>query len=348
MRNDNPAAQGNWEITEKTVKELQKDHLENQRNNALNSLDFEKPIIELEENIQQLTLTGSDSPVNVAEQVRDLQEKKDKLTRKIFKSLNAWDIVKLARHPLRPHAVDYIQRICEDFDELHGDRVFGDDAAVVGGIATIDSQPVMIISQEKGRAINDKSHRNFGMLKAEGYRKAKRLMELAERFSLPIVCLIDTPGAYPGEQAEERGISEAIATNLAMMSSLKTPIICVVIGEASSGGALGIGVGDHLAMMEYTTYFVISPEGCAKIIWKKVEQAKDAASAMGLTVDSLQKLTIVDSSIPEPLGGAHKNYDEAAANLKSHLCKQLDKLCRMPTDELLKQRYDRILSYGTD
>ena len=239
---------------------------------------------------------------------------------------------------MRPYALDYIRRIVTDFDELHGDRHFGDDSAIVGGIGRIGDKPVMVIGQEKGRGVTEKVKRNFGMPKPEGYRKALRLMEMAERFHLPIVTLIDTPGAYPGIDSEERGISEAIAQNLAVMSRLKTPIICIVIGEGSSGGALGIGVGDHIAMLQYSTYFVISPEGCANIIWKSSEYAPDAAEAMGLTSTVLEELGIVDATIPEPQGGAHRDIDESASRVKEHILKELEKLQALPEKELLETR----------
>lgn len=312
-----------------------------------NYLDFEQPIAELEAKIEELRLVGNDNELNIGEEIAKLKEKSSKLTEKIFSSLRPWDVVKIARHPMRPYTLDYIRRIVTDFDELHGDRHFGDDPAIVGGIGRIDGMPVMIIGQEKGRGVTEKVKRNFGMPKPEGYRKALRLMELAERFKLPVVTLIDTPGAYPGIDSEERGISEAIAQNLAVMSRLKTPIVCIVIGEGSSGGALGIGVGDHIAMLQYSTYFVISPEGCANIIWKSTEYAPDAAEAMGLTSTVLEELGIVDATIPEPAGGAHRDIDESAERIKEHIVAQLTKLKAMPEDELLDTRYERLMSYGT-
>ena len=312
-----------------------------------NYLDFEQPIAELEAKIEELQLVGNDNDINIGEEIAKLKDKSSKLTEKIFSSLRPWDVVKIARHPMRPYALDYIRRIVTDFDELHGDRHFGDDSAIVGGIGRIGDKPVMVIGQEKGRGVTEKVKRNFGMPKPEGYRKALRLMEMAERFNLPIVTLIDTPGAYPGIDSEERGISEAIAQNLAVMSRLKTPIICIVIGEGSSGGALGIGVGDHIAMLQYSTYFVISPEGCANIIWKSSEYAPDAAEAMGLTSTVLEELGIVDATIPEPQGGAHRDIDESASRVKAHILKELDKLQALPEKELLETRYDRLMSYGT-
>jgi acetyl-CoA carboxylase carboxyl transferase subunit alpha len=252
----------------------------------------------------------------------------------------------VARHPRRPYTLDYIPRVFTEFDELHGDRRFGDDNAIVGGIARIDDRPVMVIGQEKGRAVKDKVMRNFGMPKPEGYRKALRLMEMAERYKIPVVTLIDTPGAYPGIDSEERGISESIAQNLAVMSRLATPIVCIVIGEGSSGGALGIGVGDHLAMLQYATYFVISPEGCANIIWKDIAHAPEAAEAMGVTSKNLQDLGIVDATIPEPLGGAHRDVDLMAQRIQAHIIAQLERLQGLPMEDLLAKRYQRLMSYG--
>ncbi len=312
-----------------------------------NYLDFEQPIAELEAKIEELQLVGNDNDINIGEEIAKLKDKSSKLTEKIFSSLRPWDVVKIARHPMRPYTLDYIRRIFTDFDELHGDRHFGDDSAIVGGVGKIDGKPVMVIGQEKGRGVTEKVKRNFGMPKPEGYRKALRLMEMAERFKLPIVTLIDTPGAYPGIDSEERGISEAIAQNLAVMSRLKTPIICIVIGEGSSGGALGIGVGDHIAMLQYSTYFVISPEGCANIIWKSTEFAPDAAEAMGLTSTVLEELGIVDATIPEPQGGAHRDIDASAERVKEHILKQLESLQALPEPELLDIRYQRLMSYGT-
>jgi acetyl-CoA carboxylase carboxyl transferase subunit alpha len=311
-----------------------------------NYLDFEQPIAELEVKIEELQLVGSDNEININEEIDTLRDKSQKLTEKIFTNLSAWDIVKVARHPQRPYSLDYIPRVFTEFDELHGDRHFGDDNAIVGGVARLDGKPIMVIGQEKGRAVKDKVMRNFGMPKPEGYRKALRLMEMAERFKMPVVTLIDTPGAYPGIDSEERGISESIAQNLAVMSRLATPIVCVVIGEGSSGGALGIGVGDHLAMLEYSTYFVISPEGCANIIWKTSENAPDAAEAMGVTSSILQDLGIVDATIPEPLGGAHRDVDLMAERIKEHVRGQVDSLSQLPVEDLLAKRYQRLMSYG--
>ena len=291
-------------------------------------------------------MVGSDNEINIGSEIETLRNKSTRLTEKIYSNLSAWDIVKVARHPRRPYSLDYIERVFTEFDELHGDRHFGDDKAIVGGLARIDDQPVMVIGQEKGRAVKDKVYRNFGMPKPEGYRKALRLMEMAERYKMPVITLIDTPGAYPGIDSEERGISESIAQNLAVMSRLATPIICIVIGEGSSGGALGIGVGDHLVMLQYSTYFVISPEGCANIIWKDTEHAAQAAEAMGVTSTTLQELGIVDATIEEPLGGAHRDPDLMAQRIKDHLLTQLDILQGLPQEDLLAKRFQRLMSYG--
>jgi acetyl-CoA carboxylase carboxyl transferase subunit alpha len=311
-----------------------------------NYLDFEQPIAELEVKIQELELVGSDADLSLDDEIATLKNKSRKLTEKIFSNLSPWDVVKVARHPQRPYTLDYIPRIFTDFDELHGDRRFGDDNAIVGGIARLAGEAVMVIGQEKGRAVKDKVYRNFGMPKPEGYRKALRLMEMAERFRMPVVTLIDTPGAYPGIDSEERGISESIATNLAVMSRLRTPVVCVVIGEGSSGGALGIGVGDHLVMLQYATYFVISPEGCANIIWKSSDNAPDAAQAMGVTSGVLEELGIVDATIPEPLGGAHRDIDLMAERIREHLVGQLSRLRETPVEDMLEARYARLMSYG--
>jgi acetyl-CoA carboxylase carboxyl transferase subunit alpha len=313
-----------------------------------NYLDFEQPIAELETKIEELSLVGTDNDINVAEEIRALRDKSKKLTEKIYSNLSPWETVKVARHPQRPYTSDYVQRIFTDFEELHGDRKFGDDAAIIGGVARLAGEPCVVIGQEKGRSVNEKVRRNFGMPRPEGYRKAQRLMEMAERFKLPVFTLIDTPGAYPGIDSEERGISEAIARNLALMSHLKTPIICTVIGEGSSGGALGIGIGDHLAMLQYATYFVISPEGCANIIWKTSDKAPDAAAAMGVTSSVLQELGIVDTTIAEPMGGAHRDIDLIAERVSEHLQARLAELKAIPIDELLEKRYQRLMSYGND
>jgi len=312
-----------------------------------NYLDFEQPIAELEAKIEELRNVGSDADLNLADEIERLQTKSAVLTEKIYADLSPWDIVRVARHPLRPYSLDYIPELFTDFDELHGDRRFGDDKAIVGGVARLNGAPVMVIGQEKGRTVKDKVYRNFGMPKPEGYRKALRLMEMAERFKMPVITLIDTPGAYPGIDSEERGISEAIAQNLAVMSRLKTPIVCVVIGEGSSGGALGIGVGDHLAMLQYSTYFVISPEGCANIIWKSSEFAPDAAAAMGVTSSTLQDLGIVDATIEEPMGGAHRDPTGMAEKIREHVAIQVDKLKAMGTEAMLEARYKRLMSIGS-
>ncbi|WP_299599533.1 acetyl-CoA carboxylase carboxyltransferase subunit alpha [uncultured Microbulbifer sp.] len=309
-------------------------------------LEFEQPIAELESKIKELQHVGDDNDLNIAEEITRLREKSEKLTESLYSDLSPWQIVQVARHPQRPYAKDYIERMFTDWDELHGDRHFGDDQAIIAGIGRLEGRPVAVIGEEKGRTVNEKVKRNFGMPKPEGYRKAQRIMEMAERFKMPVLTLIDTPGAYPGIDSEERGISEAIAKNLAVMSRLRTPIICTVIGEGSSGGALAIGVGDQLNMLQYSTYFVISPEGCANIIWKTVDKAPLAAEAMGVTSSVLEELGIVDETLPEPLGGAHRDPDLMAARLRDRLSEQLDKLTAVPLDELLEKRYQRLMSYG--
>lgn len=313
---------------------------------AYNYLQFEQPIAELEAKIEELQLVGNDSGINIADELGKLREKSRKQTEKIYGDLSAWQVVQVARHPQRPYTLDYIPHLFTEFDELHGDRRFGDDKSIIGGIARLEGKPVMVIGQEKGRSVQDKVARNFGMPKPEGYRKALRLMEMAERFHLPVLTLIDTPGAYPGIDSEERGISEAIAQNLAVMSRLRTPMICTVIGEGSSGGALGIGIGDQINMLQYATYFVISPEGCANIIWKTAEKAPLAAEAMGVTSNTLLELGIVDHVIPEPLGGAHRGVAEMATSLRETLAQQLDVLLQKSVDVLLEQRYQRLMSFG--
>jgi acetyl-CoA carboxylase carboxyl transferase subunit alpha len=313
----------------------------------LNYLDFEQPIADLEAKIEELQLIGNENDkLNITDELRRLRLKSTKLTEKLYAELTPWQVVQVSRHPRRPYALDYIRSLFTDFEELHGDRHFGDDTAIIGGMARLMGRPVMVIGQEKGRTVPQKVARNFGMPKPEGYRKALRLMQMAERFKLPVLTLIDTPGAYPGIDSEERGISEAIAQNLAVMSRLKTPIICTVIGEGSSGGAIGLGVGDHLNMLQYTTYFVISPEGCANIIWKTSAKAPEAAEAMGVTPETLQQLGIVDEIIPEPLGGAHRDLIRMIEILKPRLVEQLDRLCALPLDDLLGKRYQRLMSYG--
>ncbi|MGH1431852.1 MAG: acetyl-CoA carboxylase carboxyltransferase subunit alpha [Neptuniibacter sp.] len=311
-----------------------------------NYLDFEQPIAELQAKIEELRLVGDSAELNISEEISRLEDKSRSLTESIFTELSAWQISQLARHPQRPYTLDYIEYMFEEFDEIHGDRHFSDDQAIVGGIARLDEQPIMVIGHQKGRGVQERQKRNFGMPRPEGYRKALRLMEMAERFKMPILTFIDTPGAYPGIDAEERGQSEAIAFNLAKMSQLKTPIISTVIGEGGSGGALAIGVCDELMMLNYSTYSVISPEGCASILWKSAERAADAAKAMGITSDRLFELGLVDQVISEPMGGAHRDAALTAANLKRHLSETLDKLSSLSTDELLERRYQRLMSYG--
>ncbi|WP_263322515.1 acetyl-CoA carboxylase carboxyltransferase subunit alpha [Endozoicomonas sp. Mp262] len=311
-----------------------------------NYLDFEQPIAELEAKIEELRLVGSDAELNISEEINTLQEKCRSLTESIFSKLSPWQIAQLARHPRRPYTLDYVKHIFTEFDELHGDRHFADDLSIVGGMARLDGKPVMIIGHQKGREIEDKVRRNFGMPKPEGYRKACRLMEMAERYKMPVFTFIDTPGAYPGIGAEERGQSEAIAWNLGLMSRLKTPIISTVIGEGGSGGALAIGVCDQLVMMGYSTYSVISPEGCASILWKKAEYASTAAEAMGVTAERLKELGLVDRLVKEPLGGAHRDMEEAAGRLRSVLLEELDILSTMDTDALVERRYAKIRNYG--
>jgi acetyl-CoA carboxylase carboxyl transferase subunit alpha len=312
----------------------------------LNFLEFEQPIAELEAKIEELRHVGTDAEVNISEEISKLQAKSQDLTRSIFSNLNPWQISQMSRHPQRPYVMDYIERIFTDFQELHGDRNFADDAAIVGGVARINGRPVMVIGHQKGRDTTEKLKRNFAMPRPEGYRKALRLMEMAERFKLPILTFIDTPGAYPGIGAEERNQSEAIARNLFVMAQLKTPIICTVIGEGGSGGALAIGVGDRVLMLQYSTYSVISPEGCSTILWKSAEKAADAANAMGITSDRLKELGLIDQIINEPLGGAHRDLDKMSNNLKSALLENLEVLESISLDKLLDNRYERLMQYG--
>ncbi|UCE89976.1 MAG: acetyl-CoA carboxylase carboxyltransferase subunit alpha [Pseudomonadota bacterium] len=312
----------------------------------LNFLEFEQPIAELEAKIEELRYVGSDAEINISEEIARLQSKSRELTESIFSNLTPWQISQLARHPQRPYFLDYVERIFTEFEELHGDRAFADDPAIVGGMARIDGRPVLVIGQQKGRDTNEKVRRNFGMPRPEGYRKALRLMELAERFRLPVLTFIDTPGAYPGVGAEERGQSEAIARNLLVMSRLKTPIICTVVGEGGSGGALAIGVGDRVMMLEYSTYSVISPEGCASILWKSAEKAPDAAEAMGLTAQRLKELGLIEEIIGEPLGGAHRDIDMTAQRIRNALNESLEHLEAVAIDKLLDLRYERLMSYG--
>lgn len=311
-----------------------------------NFLDFEQPIADLQAKIEELRLVGNDNALNISEEIARLQDKSLSLTASIFGNLSSWQIAQLARHPRRPYTLDYIEHIFTEFEELHGDRHFSDDFAIVGGMARLDGEPVMVIGHQKGRDVREKVRRNFGMPRPEGYRKACRLMELAERFKLPILTFIDTPGAYPGIDAEERNQSEAIAWNLRVMSRLKTPIIATVIGEGGSGGALAIGVCDRLNMLQYSTYSVISPEGCASILWRTAEKAPDAAEAMGITAARLKDLGIVDEVIKEPLGGAHRDPAFTAEAVRQQLAGQLDVLRGLDTDTLLERRYSRLMSYG--
>ena len=312
----------------------------------LNFLDFEQPIAELEAKIDELRLVGHDAKINIQEEIDRLQKKSLALTESIFSGLTPWQISQLSRHPQRPYLLDYTRRLCDEFHELHGDRAYADDPAIVGGLARMDGRPMVIIGHQKGRDTKEKIHRNFGMPRPEGYRKALRLMEMAERFGLPIITFIDTPGAYPGVGAEERGQSEAIARNLRVMAHLRTPILCTVVGEGGSGGALAIGVGDQTLMLQYSTYSVISPEGCASILWKSADKAQLAADAMAITSDKLKEQGLVDIVIPEPLGGAHRDPDATAAAVKAALLEQLDILQAMDLDTLVAERHKRLMGYG--
>ena len=309
-------------------------------------LDFEQPIADLEQKILDLKDSDLDEGAIQSEVIR-LNESIMKTTEKIYSDLSPWQNVQVARHPERPHFADYIERITDEFDELHGDRHFSDDRAVIGGIGSIGEYKVMFIGHEKGRSTDEKILHNFGMSQPEGYRKACRLMELAERFSMPIVTLVDTPGAYPGIDSEERGQSEAIAHNLRVMSSLKTPIIVNVVGEGGSGGALALGVGDHITMLEHSTYSVASPEACASIVWRDSTKADEAAEAMKLNADSILELGLIDEIIAEPLGGAHRNYDQVSSNLSKVILKNLDELTKLPINVLIEKRYERLMSYGS-
>ncbi|MDE2023226.1 MAG: acetyl-CoA carboxylase carboxyl transferase subunit alpha [Gammaproteobacteria bacterium] len=313
----------------------------------VNFLEFEQPIAELEAKIEELRFVGDESAVSITDEIERLQAKSRMLTETIFSNLSAWQVAQLARHPLRPYTLDYISRIFTDFEELHGDRAFGDDAAIVAGVARLDGRPVMIVGEQKGRDTKEKVRRNFGMPRPEGYRKALRIMKLAERMRLPLMTFIDTPGAYPGVGAEERGQSEAIARNLFEMSGLRVPIIATVIGEGGSGGALAIGVGDRVLMLQYSIYSVISPEGCASILWKSADKASDAAEAMGITAERLKNLGLIDAVLKEPLGGAHRNVDAMATAVKKALVDNLSRLEHVSMDELLEMRYKRFTSFGT-
>lgn len=311
-----------------------------------NYLDFEQPIAELEAKIRELRLVGTDNDLNISEEIQNLQAKSTKLTEKIYANLSSWQISQVARHPLRPYTLDFIEHIFTDFDELHGDRLFADDLAIIGGLARLDGRPVMVIGHQKGRGTKEKVRHNFGMPRPEGYRKARRLIKLAEQYQLPVLSFIDTPGAYPGMDSEERGINEAIAENMAMMSRVRTPLIATVTGEANSGGAIAIGIADQLNMLQYSTYTVITPEGCATILWKSADHAAAAAEAMGVTSERLVELGIVDQTIPEPLGGSHRDIAATSANIKQALLQQLDRLQAMDLGELVSRRYERLMSYG--
>lgn len=312
-----------------------------------NYLDFEQPIADLEAKIEELRLVGNDTEINITDEINRLRSKSISLTENIFSDLAAWDVARLARHPRRPYTLDYVGMIFDDFDELHGDRAYADDQSIVGGTARLDNQPVMIIGHQKGREVRDKVKRNFGMPRPEGYRKALRLMEMAERFRMPVLTFIDTPGAYPGIGAEERGQSEAIARNLAVMSRLRTPVLSTVIGEGGSGGALAIGVCDHLYMLQYSTYAVISPEGCASILWKSADYASQAAEAMGVTAERLKELGVADTVIKEPLGGAHRDPQKMADALKEELLKGLQEYGSLSLDDLVARRYERLTRYDS-
>jgi acetyl-CoA carboxylase carboxyl transferase subunit alpha len=309
-------------------------------------LDFEQPIAELEQKIEELRFVQDDSAVDISQEIDRLSKKSRELTKDIYAKLTAWQISKVARHPQRPYTLDYVNAICTDFEEMHGDRSFADDPAIVGGLARFNGQSVMVIGHQKGRDTNDKIYRNFGMPRPEGYRKALRLMQLAEKFGMPILTFVDTPGAYPGIDAEERGQSEAIGKNLYVMAGLRVPIVVSVIGEGGSGGALAIAVGDVTLMNQYSTYSVISPEGCAAILWKSAEKAGEAADSLGITASRLKTLGLIDKVIPEPLGGAHRDHGEAAKNLKKAIQESLRNLQDMDTDELLERRQDRLVNFG--
>ena len=326
----------NKEIDPKNIPEISEDY---------KFLDFEKTIQDISEKITALKNSAIDSS-ELNNQINTLRKERDVETKKIYSKLSIWQTVQVARHPQRPHTLDFIDRIFDDFDELHGDRQFGDDASIIGGIAYLENMPVMIIGHEKGRDTEEKVRRNFGMPQPEGYRKAKRLMELAEQFTMPVITFIDTAGAYPGIEGEERGQSEAIARNLAVMSELKTPILVVVTGEGGSGGALAISVGDNIAMLQYATYSVASPEACASIIWRTADKASDAAEAMKVSANELKKLKIIDEIIEEPLGGAHRDYDLISSSIKDSLIKNLSSLNSMSMEQLLDRRYKRLVEIG--
>lgn len=311
-----------------------------------NFLEFEQPIAELQAKISELRYVTDDSEINISQEIQTLERKAEALTTSIFSKLSAWQISQLSRHPNRPYSLDYIERIFSDFEFLHGDRAYADDQPIIGGIGRLEGKPVVVIGQQKGRDTKEKIKRNFGMPRPEGYRKALRLMKLADKFKMPLLTLVDTPGAYPGIGAEERGQSEAIARNLFALAELKTPVICTVIGEGGSGGALAICVGDRINMLQYSTYSVISPEGCASILWKSADKAAQAAEAMGITAQRLLSLNLIDNIIPEPLGGAHRDYDQVATSLKQHLLENLETLEAVSIDKLLEQRYQKLMAFG--
>jgi acetyl-CoA carboxylase carboxyl transferase subunit alpha len=313
----------------------------------LQYLEFEKPLQDLASKVEELEKAHNDNPkLNIAKEIKQLQSKRDDLLHEIYDQLNAWQISQVSRHPQRPYTNDYIDNLFTDFQELHGDRAFADDAAIIGGLANFEDQPVMVVGQQKGRDTKERQYRNFGMPKPEGYRKALRLLRLAEKFNLPVITLIDTPGAYPGIDAEERGQSEAIARNLYTMTELRTPLIGIVIGEGGSGGALALGVVDHLMMLQFSTYSVISPEGCASILYKDAKKADIAAESLGITAEYLKKVGLADEIIPEPLGGAHRNISATMESVKQSLSKQLNRIQKQPIDILLSTRYQRLMSYG--
>ncbi|MBT4075982.1 MAG: acetyl-CoA carboxylase carboxyl transferase subunit alpha, partial [Gammaproteobacteria bacterium] len=308
--------------------------------------EFEQPIAELQAKIEELRYVTDDSDINITEEISTLESKAESLTKSIFSKLKPWQISQIARHPNRPYTFDYIDRLFTDFEYIHGDRSYSDDNPMVGGIGRLDGKPVMVIGQQKGRSTKEKIKRNFGMPRPEGYRKALRLMKMAEKFKMPIITLVDTPGAYPGIGAEERGQSEAIARNLYVLAELKTPIICTIIGEGGSGGALAIAVGDRVNMLQYSTYSVISPEGCASILWKSADKAPQAAEALGITSNRLHDLGLIDQIIEEPLGGAHRNFDQIALSLRENLVQNIETLGSIGIDKLLDQRYQRLMGYG--
>jgi acetyl-CoA carboxylase carboxyl transferase subunit alpha len=312
----------------------------------LNFLDFEQPIADLEAKIEELRHVDTDSEINIDEEIERLQAKSRDLTKSIFSNLSSWQIAQLARHPQRPYTLDYLSGLLTEFEELHGDRSYSDDPALIGGIGRLDGRPVMVIGHQKGRTTKEKLDRHFGMPRPEGYRKALRLMRMAEKFGLPILTFIDTPGAYPGVGAEERGQSEAIARNLFVMSRLRVPIICTVIGEGGSGGALAIGVGDRVLMFQYSTYSVISPEGCASILWKSADKAADAAEAMGITSQRLKELDLIDRVVDEPLGGAHRDVADTIARFKQVLLEELAAMEDIDPEQLIERRYKRIQGFG--